>query len=458
MNYRDDLDDLKLNSHLENNEDDWPATSRRYPTGSTAYKKTFTDHKRSSYSDTDHLDLSPEHRSKSYEKSSGREDELNRAPLDKKYDLYNSTNYKDSFNDNYKETSFKDAGFKEVSYKDATYKDSAYKDSAYKDSSYKDSSYKDSSYKDSYKDPYKDPYKDANYKDSFKETSYKENELSKAPDRKYNDLDKKFSSASEHSAVEYRNPERNFDRNLDFDFGDEKKPLGKRPSNPYDAGKTSEMRKLDYRRSSELRKSIDKDKFDLLDSQLESGGKITIDTSKDRYRSSLDSADRSKGRFNADKFNPDKFNPDKYNADKFNLDDYFPNSDTDAGAREKSLGAYRKNSDYDRYSSDSLTNAVKGKSYEKSLYDKYANRTLERTLDKQYDFGDGILDEIRRLELKEEVRKNEIMSELKNAENILKHQNNHKFLHKTDSLDNQIKLPSNLAKTSSELMCFSLFV
>lgn len=141
------------------------------------------------------------------------------------------------------------------------------------------------------------------------------------------------------------------------------------------------------------------------------------------------------------------------------MDDYFPNLDTDAGAREKSSGAYRKNSDFDRYSSDSLTNAVKGKP---SAYDKYASRTLERTLertlDKQYDFGDGILDEIRRLELKEEVRKNEIMSELKNAENILKHQNNHKFLHKADSLDNQIKLPSNLAKTSSELMCFLLFV
>ena len=451
MNYRDDLDDFKLNSHLESSGDDWQA--RRYPTNS-AYKKG--DHKRSSYSDTDHLDLSPEHRSKSYDaktfdkafdkaydktfEKSAREDELSR-PLDKKYDLYK----KDSFNDNYKDASYKETGFKEISYKDTAYKD-AFKETPYKDT-----------YKDSFKETYKDPYKE----------NYNDNELSKAPDRKYNDLDKKFSSASEHSA-DYRNLDRNLDRtldrtldrgsgftdrNLDFDFGDEKKPLSKRPSNPYEpaTGKAAE-RKLDYRRSSEQRKSLDK--FDvLLDSQLDAPGKITIDLSKDRYRSSLDD-----GR------------PEPKSS-RFNLDDYFPNSDTDAGAREKA--GHRKNSDFDKYSSDSLTNAVKGK-YDK--YDKYASRNLdrnlernlvgnlernlernfERNLDKQYDFGDGILDEIRRLELKEEVRKNEIMSELKNAENILKHQNNHKFLHKADSLDNQIKIPSNLAKTSSESFVFLL--
>lgn len=426
MNYRDDLDDFKLNSHLDN-EEDW----RRYPTNS-AYKKSAGDHKRSSYSDTDHhLDLSPEHRSKSYDKAYDKTfdktfdkqfdktydksaDELSRT-LDKKYDLYNSTNYKDNFNENYK-----DSSYKEISYKEPLKESSFFKD-PYKEP-----------FKETYKDPYKDPYKDA----------FKENELSKAPDRKYND--KKFSSASENS--DYRAPERSFerstDRNLEFDFGDtEKKSLAKRPSNPYDAGKASELRKVDYRRSSDLRKSLDK--FDLLENSAPS--KITIDLSKDRsdrYRSSLDDGRPDEGR----------------SKGRFNLDDYFPtNSDTDAGgAREKT--SYRKNSDFDKYSTDSLTNAVKGK-FDK--YDKYAGRNLERSiernlernLDKQYDFGDGILDEIRRMELKEEVRENEIMSELKNAENILKPQNNHKFLHKADSLGNQIKIPSNLAKTSSKFFC-----
>lgn len=414
MSYRDDF---KTNSHLKNNEDDWKTSdftsTKKYQTSSNqgAYKKS--DYKRGSYSDNEYLDLSPDHR-KSYDKSCSKDDDLTRQ-LSKKYglDLYNSSSHKDkdNFIDNYKDT-----------YKEP-YKDS-FKNS-FKDPF--EEPFKDS-FKDSYKETYKDPFKD-NYKDTFKH-----NDLIKAPDRKYNDLDKKFSSASEHSDRDYLNLAG------EFDLNDEKKLLNKRSSNPYElqqTSKTGELRKLDYRRSSDLRKSIDlgKDKLDTLDNNLENiGSKITIDLSKDRYRSNLDEKpandlDRLKNRFNSD--------------------DYFQvNSDTDGGTRENYK---RKNSDFDKYSSDSLNNPVKSKFDKHKNLDRNFDKNLDRNLvDKQYDFGDGILDEIRRLELKEEVRKNEIMTELKNAENVLKHQNNHKFLHKADSLDNQIKAASNLSKTSSK--------
>lgn len=380
MNYRDELDDFKLD-----NEDDWKnndfTSSKKYqPTTTSSSYKKLTDFKRSSYSDNDDfLDFAP-----SSERKYSRDDDLpnlsnSNRQLGKKYsaDLYNNTTFKDNnINENFKDD-------------------------------YKDLNYKLDNYKDNYKNSYKDTFKD-NYKD----------DLTKTPERKYNDLDKKFSSASELS-----------------DFDDKK--LTKRISNNlYDANpisKQGEFYKSDYRRPSDLRKSIDLGKVDkidsYLDSQLESGGgKITLDLTKDRYRGSFD-----------EERNKDSKTATAIKSSKYNYDDYFnQQSDTDLGATQ-----YRKYSnkysDLDRYS-DSNTQLNKS-----TKYDKYRDINS----DKQYDSNDGILDEIRRMKLTEKVRENEIETELNNADNVLKHQNN-KYLHKTDSLDNQIKNASNLTKTSSK--------